>query len=638
MKQILEKVEQAYTKAISLAKLLEKNEPSEEESPFIMQLNASLELFRKREIYMLVAGEVKVGKSSLIDNILGEYYCPVNAGICTNVCSMIRYGEQEKITVVFAEDEHGNSPEPKQISKQDIAFYVGEQNNRDNALNVHLIVIETPNEHLKSGLVIIDTPGLGSLNPLHTATTFAMASIADIVLLVSSAEKELTTSEIDMIGKLCKTANTSNVAHVLTHSEQGNPEVVLNENIKHLAGVLGEGAHDLKTCMVSNSLYEDLKTKSEAIEVSGFAELFDIVNSFEKSTDLMFAQRSLADINVITSRMAARIKDMTDACENPDSIDDNIEKLRKLELKLNSINSKAQDWSKKLKTEIDKLAITVNYQIDILFRQVLDNCSSSLEHVDLDNQDECANKITQIVSAGASSMPTKIRQLLIKGGSDALERIYKESELKSVIEDNSVVVSSYGDVGINLGSDNLDDSDIFKKTLVKEFTMRTIFASVTGGTIGAVVGGIGGFFTGGLAGAIVGAKVGAETGAGVGAVLGQAWGAIKGYIIGKQAVREQKKATIMKKVEASLKSHKDEYKCAVKKNLVDFSLLLEKTFKDCVQLEIRSIKSQIQELQQIRIDAAKYNAFVKNLNNNLGNLCDLLADIRSSIAKGETEA
>jgi ribosome biogenesis GTPase A len=65
---------------------------------------------------ILFAGEIKTGKSSLVNNLLGLDVCTVAPGVCTNVNTVIHYGSEERITVHFNPDKDGSVPEPQTIS------------------------------------------------------------------------------------------------------------------------------------------------------------------------------------------------------------------------------------------------------------------------------------------------------------------------------------------------------------------------------------------------------------------------------------------------------------------------------------------------------------------------------------------
>ena len=191
MENVRSQVTELTNKVLEFANTMESDDALAKGTGLLEILQKATAIYNKKELNVLVSGEVKAGKSSLINSILGEEICTVNGGVCTNTNTLIRYGETEKITVYYASIDDKSEPEPDIISRERISDYVSERKNKNNKKNVRLIVVETPNEHLKSGLVLIDTPGLGSLNPLHAATTFSMAPMADVIILVANAKSEL---------------------------------------------------------------------------------------------------------------------------------------------------------------------------------------------------------------------------------------------------------------------------------------------------------------------------------------------------------------------------------------------------------------------------------------------------------------
>jgi GTPase Era involved in 16S rRNA processing len=54
-------------------------------------------------------------------------------------------------------------------------------------------------EQLASGMVLVDTPGIGSLNPAHTAATRAYLKYADAILFTVSASEPAGTLELEFL-------------------------------------------------------------------------------------------------------------------------------------------------------------------------------------------------------------------------------------------------------------------------------------------------------------------------------------------------------------------------------------------------------------------------------------------------------
>ena len=158
------------------------------------QLNAiktSLEAVGKNPVTVLVCGEFKRGKSTFINALLGQSLCPTDTDICTSVASVIKYGPKAKATRYF-----GDFAEMKQevIDIDDIEdFTVGTAEEIDNTI---FIEIELPIETLKGGLSIIDTPGVGGLDPRHAALTNFLMPRADVAIFMTDVNEPMSSTEM----------------------------------------------------------------------------------------------------------------------------------------------------------------------------------------------------------------------------------------------------------------------------------------------------------------------------------------------------------------------------------------------------------------------------------------------------------
>ena len=84
---------------------------------------------------------------------------PVHVDIATSLITSVEYAAEEQITVFLGGKE---SSVPQPISRGQIAEFVTEQGNPGNMRSARLLRIQTPNEWLKDGLVLLDTPGAGA--------------------------------------------------------------------------------------------------------------------------------------------------------------------------------------------------------------------------------------------------------------------------------------------------------------------------------------------------------------------------------------------------------------------------------------------------------------------------------------------
>lgn len=167
-------------------------------------LSKLLEHCFDKNLTLLVCGEFKKGKSSLINALLNEEVCPVADGIATSAVSIIKYGRATKVTRSYStiqEDTAGNS---NMVIKNEVVEYgsisgyaKGSSIDIDNTLYLE---IEIPNEYLHTkGLTIIDTPGIGSLDPRHLFLTLQALPKADAILFVTDTTEPLSTTELDFL-------------------------------------------------------------------------------------------------------------------------------------------------------------------------------------------------------------------------------------------------------------------------------------------------------------------------------------------------------------------------------------------------------------------------------------------------------
>lgn len=151
----------------------------------------------RQEVSVLVCGEFKRGKSSFINAFLGEQVCPVDVGIATSAVSLIRYGEKFRLVRQYGELNDLKTEELS--SRDDIERYAkGSAEEIDNTV---LLVIELPNEKLKKGIALFDTPGVGGLDPRHAFLTTYFLPKADAAIFVTDTGEPLTGAEITFFKK-----------------------------------------------------------------------------------------------------------------------------------------------------------------------------------------------------------------------------------------------------------------------------------------------------------------------------------------------------------------------------------------------------------------------------------------------------
>lgn len=178
---------------VSLKAILSKKNKQKE----IKTVEDFLQNIKKRETNILVCGEFKRGKSSFINAFLEQDLCPVDTNIATAAVSIIRYGEKVKITRQYGDFSNLQSEELASLDQIE-RYAKGKAEEIDNTV---LLEIEVPNQKLKSGIALIDTPGVGGLDPRHAFLTNYFLPKADITLFVTDKDSPMSAAEIEFFEK-----------------------------------------------------------------------------------------------------------------------------------------------------------------------------------------------------------------------------------------------------------------------------------------------------------------------------------------------------------------------------------------------------------------------------------------------------
>ena len=153
---------------------------------------------------VLVVGEFKKGKSSLINALVNAPICPVDDDAATAKPIEVHYSATPEASVVLraaspTERTEDMPPATRPLDFDDISAYAAEPTTAPDADQVAAIRLGLPRQLLATGLVLVDTPGVGGLASTHSAVTVSVLPSADAVLFVTDASQELTASELEFL-------------------------------------------------------------------------------------------------------------------------------------------------------------------------------------------------------------------------------------------------------------------------------------------------------------------------------------------------------------------------------------------------------------------------------------------------------
>ncbi|NOX87289.1 MAG: hypothetical protein GXO86_15250 [Chlorobi bacterium] len=161
----------------------------------ILSQVASLRTMLEENDYVevVVLGQFKAGKSSLINSFLKKPVLPVGVLPVTAVITRLFYGNEKK---AWVEKLNGKRAA---ISVGQLGEYITEKNNPENKKQVFRIDISLPELKAFEKLRFIDTPGLGSVFAHNTEVTKNWYKNIGAAIVVVSATQPLSENDIELI-------------------------------------------------------------------------------------------------------------------------------------------------------------------------------------------------------------------------------------------------------------------------------------------------------------------------------------------------------------------------------------------------------------------------------------------------------
>ena len=146
--------------------------------------------------HLAVLGQMKRGKSSFINALLGAEVLPTGVLPVTAAIAEIRYGASPAATI------HYSTGQSESVCIAQLADYLTEAGNPGNKKQVGSVAISYPCPFLKANIVLIDTPGIGSTHAHNTRTTESYLEKVDAAIVVLSVDPPITQVESDFLERV----------------------------------------------------------------------------------------------------------------------------------------------------------------------------------------------------------------------------------------------------------------------------------------------------------------------------------------------------------------------------------------------------------------------------------------------------
>jgi GTP-binding protein EngB required for normal cell division len=200
----------------------------------VQELEAGRARLAQAQFNLVVMGEFKRGKSTLINALLGRNVLPTGVVPLTSVVTIIRHGPCDRLIVRYRDGREAEH------SISELARFATEHGNPHNRLGVDVTIVELPAELLAGGLQLIDTPGIGSVHEHNTAVAWEFLPHVDAAVCVLTADQPFAQSEREFFRAAAARVPRLLVAvNKIDHLEQDERQVAIEFIEQTAAQLLG---------------------------------------------------------------------------------------------------------------------------------------------------------------------------------------------------------------------------------------------------------------------------------------------------------------------------------------------------------------------------------------------------------------
>jgi len=236
--------------------------------PVLSSLDSVAKDLSENRFRLAVLGAFKRGKSTLVNALMGRRLLPMGVVPLTSIITMIRYGAEEGAEIHFI------GGESRSVAIAELPSFITETGNPGNRKGVAEAEVIVDHPLLESGVMIIDTPGIGSSHLQNTMVTLDFLESVDAAVFVLAADPPIGQEELEFLRSVREYA--SRIFFVLNKVDyMDGPE--LEESLEFSREVLRSALADTNPKLYPISAKRALKARLENGPVShsenGFAVL-----------------------------------------------------------------------------------------------------------------------------------------------------------------------------------------------------------------------------------------------------------------------------------------------------------------------------------------------------------------------------
>lgn len=531
-----------------------------------------------KELIVPVLGMQGMGKSTLINAILKEDILPNEADETTCVPVEVKYGETEEAKVFFL-----GSDSPVIVhTKAELYEFADNNVNPGNSKKVERIVLYRKNDLLKSGITIVDLPGVGSLTKVNEETTKRYVQNLSTALFVIPTVPTIRKTEAIFIKSVWAQFP---IATFVQNRWAGETQQVVDESVPY---------NTMRLEQIAEQLHNPF---DKHIIVVNF---YDAISGYLNKNDEKVKQSNIEEL-------IKRLEDISATWEDTfkESLEDRFRNTldygkRRIEEKIASID-KTQE---QLFEERKRLQEQYEKETDEI-KRLLKEAKNEL----YDEEDSVDAFITEITEDYTGQLRARTHQIIDKGITDG-ERLtkafndYQREQADLVYE---AIVDKTSELKVSIEK----KLERFGRTVSQDLTFAPSFIDFRKESafkfekglevIMDAGGGVGGIYAGMAVSAKMAAAGGALAGP-VGVVAGFLAGAVVSLAVGAVAhktkrVITQKRGKVTKtEIEVAIMGSRSEIKKALRDTFNDFFTKVRASFDDILSTRKEQYQKKVEDL------------------------------------------
>nr|VTP03650.1 Isoniazid-induced protein IniA [Mycobacterium riyadhense] len=349
-----------------------------ERGDLVRRLARARERIIDPHIRVVIAGQLKQGKSQLINSLLNMPVARVGDDEATVVITVVSYGAQPSARIVLAAGPNGETA-TVDIPVDDINTDLRSAP-QARGREVLRLEVSAPSPLLQGGLTFIDTPGVGGHGQPHLSATLGLLPDADAILMVSDTSQEFTEPEMWFLRKAHQICSVGVVVATKTDLYPHWREIV-NANAAHLQ----RARVSMPIIGVSSLLRSHAVTLNdkELNEESNFPEIVKFLSEkvLSRETDLV-RDAVLDEIRSAAEQLALSVGSELSVVNDPglrERLTDDLER-RKQEAQ-DAMHQTAL-WQQVLNDGFTDVSTDVDHDLRARFRAVTEDAEHQIDSCD----------------------------------------------------------------------------------------------------------------------------------------------------------------------------------------------------------------------------------------------------------------